>query len=79
MKNRDTSDDLGIYLYDDIPILSRIRTQNNDWQFFPNLNLTLVKRTSLFTCRKSKIKRPLPELIDTVNGFTVNVVYSTLP
>ena len=47
MKNRDTSDDLGVYLYDDIPILSRIRTQNNPdvkyWMaVFPNLNLTLV-------------------------------------
>lgn len=72
MRNQDTSDDLGIYLCGDIPISNRIRTQNNlmlniDWQFS---NLHLVKRTYLFTCRKSKIKRPLPELIDTVNGFT---------
>ena len=30
----------------------------------------ILKRTCLLTCRKSKIKRSLPELIDTVNGFT---------
>ena len=61
--------------YDDIPISSRIRTQNNlilniDWQFSSLQTLFYLKRTCLFTCRKSKIKRPLPELIDTVNGFT---------
>ena len=29
MRNQDTSDDLGIYLYDDIQIINRIRTQNS--------------------------------------------------
>jgi hypothetical protein len=56
--------------YDDIPISSWIRTQNNlmlniDWQFSSLQTLFYLKRTCLFTCRKSKIKRPLPELIDT--------------
>ena len=43
---------------------------NIDWQFSSLQTLFYLKRTCLFTCRKSKIKRPLPELIDTVNGFT---------
>ena len=29
MKNRDTSDDLGIYLYDDIEIINQIGTKNS--------------------------------------------------